>query len=92
MIKIRDFTKKTDDDIRLAEKKALSAMVDAFADEMKKKLYQKHEEGWDGWDDESYEELFRKRLCEQILKQNRDYVDIANFAAMLWNMNSKPEE
>lgn len=63
---------------------ALDKLVNAFAKEMKKKLKRKALEGYYGWDSPDW-------TPEQVMESLRahldkgDPVDIANFAAFLWN-------
>lgn len=60
----------------------IDSLVDAFAQEMKNKLHKAEEKGRFGWDTDSSEVLMRL-LVEHIEKG--DMVDVANFAAFLWN-------
>lgn len=76
------------EDRRAAEEQALEALVDAFAAEMKAKLKAKADEGWRGWDDPQYKgniERFLLDHAQRGLDDSRQYVDVANLAAMLWN-------
>lgn len=68
------------------EVKALDAMVDAFAAEMKMKLHKKWREGQRGWDDPECAEGIRAALASHVARGRGQEVDIANLAAMLWNM------
>ena len=67
---------------------ALDALVDAFAVEMKKKLRRKALEGRHGWDDPQYAEGIRVAMLEHARRGPGQEVDVANLAAMLWNMGS----
>lgn len=69
-----------------AEFDALDALVDAFAAEMKKKLRKKALEGRGGWDDPNCEEWLRASLVTHAERGEGQEVDVANIAAMLWNM------
>ena len=69
-----------------AEENALNALVDEFAKEMKRKLQEKRLEGYHGWDDPEYKEELERLLREHVNKEGAQMVDVANFAAMLWNM------
>lgn len=71
-----------------AELTALDAMVDAFAAEMKKKLHKKWREGQRGWDDRDCEQGIRTALARHVARGPGQEVDVANLAAMLWNMGS----
>lgn len=64
--------------------KALTALVDDFADEMKKKLIKKFMEGYHGWDDPNWS---RKEIVDRLYKHidKGDMVDVANFAMFAWN-------
>lgn len=68
--------------------KALDKMVACFSMEMKRKLKRKYLEGYHGWDDpENFpDEGIVEALKEHVNKGN--WVDVANFAAMLWNRRS----
>ena len=66
---------------RFAWAQALDALVDDFAEAMKKRLRKKFVEGKEGWDNPNWPiEDIRKQLFAC-----RDPIDIANFAAFLWN-------
>jgi hypothetical protein len=63
---------------------ALDELVNKFADEMKRKLLAKYNEGRSGWDDERWTPgEIRSALLEHAVKG--DPVDVANFCAFLWN-------
>lgn len=68
-----------------AELKALDALVDAFAAEMKKKLRKKAAEGRSGWDNPLYKDGIRDALILHVVRGPGQEVDAANLAAMLWN-------
>lgn len=65
---------------------ALYALVDAFAEEMKGKLRRKYVEGFTGWDDPELRPELERRLQLHVIRGGQ-YVDVANLAAMLWNMD-----
>jgi hypothetical protein len=69
-----------------AEAAALDALVDAFAAAMKAKLQRQRWRGWRGWDDPANRNVIRARLAEHLMKPGDQWVDVANFAAMLWNL------
>ena len=71
-----------------AELDALNALVDAFAAEMKRKLRQKALEGRSGWDDPDCADGIMAALIEHANRGRGQEVDVANLAAMLWNMGS----
>jgi hypothetical protein len=68
-----------------AEFKALDALVDQFAAAMKSKLRRAAvEKGKDGWDDPKWTpDDIKAALLAHVEKG--DAVDVANFAAFLWN-------
>lgn len=69
-----------------AWKKALDAMVDSFAEQMKAKLSRKALEGKTGWDDPNWTpDMIKQNLIEHVEKENGDMVDVANIAMFLWN-------
>lgn len=62
-------------------------MVDAFAEQMKAKLKAKYIAGWTGWDDPESKKIIDNRLFEKARDDvEGQEIDIANFAAMLWNL------
>lgn len=77
-----------------AELKALNAMVDAFAAEMKKKLKFKMTMGFGGWDNaeclKGIQIGMMANAAKHVLEGGQE-VDIANLAAMIWNQNQKKE-
>lgn len=73
------------------QEKALNTLVDAFAAEMKAKLLQKMREGYRGWDDHGLSTKLglglRNHAQRAIVEEDPEQlVDVANLAAMLWNM------
>lgn len=72
-----------------AEIRGLGAMTTAFAKAMLDKLCDKAVQGFHGWDDDSpaTTERLRLYLREQVEESDDDLdpIDIANFAAMIWN-------
>lgn len=73
-----------------AEMNALHALVDAFAAEMKKKLQRKAIAGHSGWDDPACSDNIRASMIEHALRGKGQEIDVANLAAMLWNMGHQP--
>lgn len=65
-------------------------MVDAFAAEMKKKLQAKFTEGYEGWDDPKMLPILKVKLMNHAEKPGQQVVDIANLAAMIWNIETNP--
>jgi len=74
-----------------AEIQALEEMVDAFVKEMKAKLRKKYMEGFTGWDDPVWVENGETltRLIDHAKEENPDMVDVANFAAFIWNVQEE---
>lgn len=72
-------------------KRALDACVDAFADELKKKLVRKYLEGKSGWDDPSWP---REDIIQQLRAHidKGDMVDVAAFAMFAWNQDDAIRE
>ena len=93
MIKTKDFKKRCNcrsvgecNHNITAEFEALDAMVDKFAEEMKRKLHQKVLSGKRGWDEiECMAGIREDLICHA--NQPGQEIDTANLAAMLWNMS-----
>lgn len=72
------------------EKAKISTAIDAFAKEMKEKMYRKAAQNFHGWDDPGYyhniADGYEKHFCKPVTGGN-NYVDVANFAMMLWNIH-----
>ena len=76
-----------------AEAAALEELVDAFAEQMKQKLFLAMKKGRYGWDDEGWDrrEIYTSLIqhTEGITAEGKvpdfDPVDVANFAAFYWN-------
>lgn len=60
--------------------------VNMFAAAMKAKLALKREQGASGWEI-AEPEMLEFRLAEQANKSHIDPIDVANYAAFLWNRN-----
>ena len=69
----------------ISEEAALNALVDAFAAEMKAKLQTKREDGFHGWDYLDAMPAIHRKYRQHLRRQNNQWVDVANLAAMLWN-------
>ena len=66
--------------------RALSKLVDDFAEEMRVKLDLKHRNGWTGWDNMDEADI-RYRLGEHVVRcllGEDQEIDLANLAAFLW--------
>lgn len=79
------------------EGKALCALVDAFAEQMKEKLLQKESLGWTGWRQKDFKPDFQRRLVDHAMrafveKDDLQLIDVANFAAFLWHIAKRPTE
>jgi len=84
-------------DVENPEKRKLNKAVDEFAYEMKKRLFQKADEGYSGWDDDKYIEYIEEKLyetyetvmtkisinegCAEEIKEK--FIDMANLVMML---------
>lgn len=86
----------------MTDQEKLCEAVDRFAESMKVRLLAKHREGFSGWDDGhiyTYKipsQLFHKALdiyhklhIERTQISTVVFVDIANFAMMLWRKTQK---
>lgn len=85
------------------EKQRLSDAVDRFAEAMKKRLFEKADEGFRGWDDLNYNmhdgvqiRMFRKasfiwNLTVDGYLPSKVFIDVANFIMMLWLHHTKKE-
>jgi hypothetical protein len=69
-----------------AETTAFDAVVDAFAVEMKRKFRLKWMEGRSGWDDPENCAGMRASMVEHAMRGGRQEIDVANLAAMIWNL------
>lgn len=58
-----------------------------FAVATRKRLDEKEQEGFDGWAEREWRRSMRGRI-ETKIKQGR-WVDVANFAMFLWNLNGR---
>jgi len=72
-----------------AEILALSALVDSFAEEMKRELFKQHARGKRGWDTDAYSEVeFKERATSSLYNEpapTTDYIKVANYLALAWN-------
>lgn len=77
---------------QLNEFEGLSQLVSRFADAMRARLWEKADEGYEGWQDDSrlpeIIETVREKLFASVEKyrkgETKQLVDIANLAAILW--------
>lgn len=75
---------------QLSDFEGLSQLVSRFSDSMRARLWEKADEGCEGWSEPSKSELeqIREKLkvtVEKYFKGERhQLVDIANLAAILW--------
>lgn len=76
---------------RHEEKERLFALVDTFAEDMKARLNQKVNEGYTGWDGDTWDvfgvlvaEAERARVEPDGATRQRRCVDVANFAMFAW--------
>lgn len=82
------FTRQFEGSI-LPETMALSKLIKVFSDEMERKLHRKLMQGYSGWDDENMKEYLKESIKNHVEKG--DWVDVANLAAMLWNLEDFKE-
>ena len=77
------------------EKQRLTEAVVAFSAEMLDKLWDKMDEGFNGWDDPQYEKTFEQRLLAHVgklLQGEAQEADIANFAMFIWSIKKTKAE
>jgi hypothetical protein len=65
--------------------------VNVFAIAMKNKMRVMRERGKEGWYDSKDCEIHEliTSFCEQVAREERDWVDIGNYAMMIWNRQNK---
>ena len=73
------------------QERALGDLVYYFSGEMEAKLLQKVREGYLGWDKLIFREVLERKLKEHVERGSGQYIDIANLAAMLWNLEQGKE-
>lgn len=80
---------KTPDPKPDPELEALYKLVDAFADEMKKRLLMHKTQGKFGWDDQKWTpDQIRMEIVNKVAGGRGptfDPIGVANFCAFLWN-------
>jgi len=97
MITTEDFTRYNGSDrgggeiVGFPALTAFNNMVDQFSKAMKDKFKKKYLEGKGGWDNTEWKGFIQSELRRHITKatlegDTNQYIDIANLAAMLWNM------
>ena len=72
------------------DRKNLTALVDSFSYLMRERLHQKVRAGYKGWDDPDNSKYLFQSMQVMISKARNDpskWVDVANFAAMLWHLD-----
>ncbi len=73
----------------------LSIAVDTFANAMERKLVDKFYEGYEGWDNPSYEVEIISNLQEHVASliagESKQAVDVANLAMMLKDILEQKE-
>ena len=82
---------------RAEDRRKLIETVDAFATEMKAKLLNKHNDGFTGWDINTFIDSHR---CERMLMEHmrrlchgqRQEIDIANLAMFIWARKETPDD
>jgi hypothetical protein len=79
------------------DKTKISKEIDQFAKAMKLRMFEKYNEGWQGWDDPPSESMlldFKERMLTNACQASHSHysdnaipmVDVANFAMMIWRM------
>ena len=72
----------------------LEAMLAHFYSLMDRRVTEKHEKGYTGWDDDNYYDLMWAKLHKHVklAEEGRveSYIDIANLAAFLRNLKVAP--
>jgi len=70
----------------MTETQRLQAAVNDFSKEMKRKLLQKKDRGFEGWDCINSENGQLKLMTHFVraIKDPEQWVDVANFAMFLW--------
>lgn len=71
-----------------AETNAFEAVVDQFAEAMKRKFRAKWIEGRSGWDDPANAAGIRAGMIDHANRGPGQEIDVANMAAMLWNISN----
>ena len=76
-----------------AEAEALNDLIDDFAEEMKKRLYEKFLAGERGWDDFKNKRMIQEKLrynvaMGHIHKEPKRFINAGALAAFLWNFES----
>ena len=69
----------------MGNSKKLEKTVDDFVKEMKAKLRIKMNHGYSGWDKPENKGMILEKLSWNL--KEKDYVDVANLAMMLWNFS-----
>jgi len=70
------------------EKISLAKLNEKFRDAMLKRLLEKLEHGWEGWENKKEMKRFGGGLTERIIRNalEGDWVDVANLAMFAWNL------
>ena len=68
----------------LEECERLLSVIGEFATKMFGKLVGKAAEGYRGWDRPANRDMLLRQIREHV--ERSDWVDVANLAAMLWNL------
>lgn len=74
------------------ERTMLRQLVREFSSEMREKLLAKADAGWGGWDIKIYKKTLEEKLVHHLVRalkgDAKQWVDVANFAAFLWYLES----
>ena len=81
----------TEEEIKNAHNQALNTLITEFALEMESKLNKKVEEGYSGWDEIPISLLITalENHMNQAKEDPNQWIDVANFAAMIWNRTGR---
>lgn len=69
----------------MSEKQDIIKAIDAFAEEMKKRMLSKAKQGWKGWDQNRYpDRLLRNAAAAAVNDNPQSMIDCANFCMIGW--------
>jgi hypothetical protein len=74
--------------VRRCEDDRLTELVGKFSTEMTIKLHRQRRKGYSGWDDDCEVSFLEELLLQHVERAKSDpnqWVDVANFAAMLYH-------
>lgn len=92
MVDMCDNQKTLNVDSETVELNRLDLFNEIFVENMQKRLKEKHNLGYTGWDDPEYREILFEKLMRNIARANQrseKWIDIANLVFFLWHIDSK---